>query len=63
MAADRPEARMLARRVSNPGAHEFGSWARGEPGSLLGRLWSRRQRRTPMLIVIDSGLVFESGGA
>jgi DNA helicase HerA-like ATPase len=85
MAADRPEARRLAKRVRNLGAYEFRVWARGEPGSLLdaldasgprclivdlgslptreeqalaaaavlGRVWSRRQRRAPMLIVID----------
>jgi uncharacterized protein len=85
MASDRPEARGLARRISNLGVHEYGIWARGEPGSVLdaleedgprclvvdlgslptreeqaltaaavlGRLWSLRTRRHPMLVVID----------
>jgi uncharacterized protein len=85
MASDRPEARRLATRVRNLGLHEYGIWARGEPGTVLDaleddgprclvvdlgslstreeqslvaaavleRLWSRRARRLPMLVVID----------
>ena len=84
-ASERPESRRLAKRIGNLGLHEYGVWARGEPGSVLdaleedgprclvvdlgslptreeqslvaaavlGRLWSRRARRVPMLIVID----------
>jgi DNA helicase HerA-like ATPase len=84
-ASDRPEARRLATRVANLGVHEYGIWARGEPGSVLdaleedgprclvvdlgslptreeqglaaaavlGRLWSLRARRMPVLVVID----------
>jgi DNA helicase HerA-like ATPase len=85
MASESAEARRLATRISNLGLHEYGVWARGEPGSVLdaleedgprclvvdlgslptreeqalvsaavlGRLWSRRARRQPMLVVID----------
>jgi DNA helicase HerA-like ATPase len=85
MASERPEARRLGTRIANLGLHEYGIWARGEPGSVLdaleedgprclvvdlgslptreeqalvsaavlGRLWERRTRRQPMLIVID----------
>jgi uncharacterized protein len=85
MASDRPEARRLATRVRNLGLHDYGIWARGEPGTVLDaleddgprclvvdlgslstreeqslvaaavleRLWSRRARRLPMLVVID----------
>jgi DNA helicase HerA-like ATPase len=85
MASDRPETRRLVTRIRNLGLHEYGIWARGEPGSVLDaleedgprclvvdlgslatreeqavvsaavleRLWSRRSRRLPMLVVID----------
>ena len=85
MASERPEARRLGRRIGNLGLHEYGIWARGEPGSVLdaleedgprclvvdlgslptreeqalvsaavlGRLWERRMRRLPILVVID----------
>jgi uncharacterized protein len=85
MTSDRPESQRLGRRIGNLGLHEYGIWARGEPGSVLdaleedgprclvvdlgslptreeqalvsatvlGRLWSLRARRAPMLVVID----------
>jgi hypothetical protein len=38
MASERPEARRLGTRIANLGLHEYGIWARGEPGSVLDAL-------------------------
>ena len=51
MASERPEARRLVKRVTNLGLHEYGIWARGEPGSVLDALADDG----PRCLVVDLG--------
>jgi uncharacterized protein len=49
--SERPEARRLGTRIRNLGVHEYGLWARGEPGSVLDALGEDG----PRCLVVDLG--------
>ncbi len=49
--SERPEARRLGTRIRNLGVHEYGIWARGEPGSVLDALGEDG----PRCLVVDLG--------